>query len=147
LPVHHDDGKDFHSTQLKVASLHCRPGLQEELKASQRDVAALQQALAEARVGQLAGEAVTLGNGAVLLAAAVDGLDAKSLQARSSQPVSHFSSYKAMHCRAAICSGRYKRSLQRCAAASLLVPADAKHECTAGLYIAVQCWIQSMVTL
>jgi hypothetical protein len=67
-------------------------------------VAALQKALAEARVAQLAGEAVTLGNGAVLLAAAVDGLDAKSLQVKNPRPDSHSCSYKAMHCRAAVCS-------------------------------------------
>lgn len=58
-------------------------GLQEELKATQRDVAALQKALAEVRVASLAGDAQTLANGATLLAAAVDGLDAKSMQVRA----------------------------------------------------------------
>ena len=70
-----------------IAVAQHRAVLQEELKASQRDVASLQKALAEARVGQLAGQAQTLGNGAVLLAAAVEGLDAKSLQARSGRLV------------------------------------------------------------
>ena len=64
-------------------------------------------------MAQLAGEAQTLGNGAVLLAAAVDGLDAKSLQARSGWP---FCSAHAGRCTAAllfaVCSGRYKRRLR-----------------------------------
>ena len=52
----------------------------EELKASQKEVAALQKALAGARVATLAGQAAALPNGAKCLAASVEGLDAKSLQ-------------------------------------------------------------------
>ncbi len=52
----------------------------EELKATQKEVAALRTALATARVASLAGEAEQLPNGARLLATAVEGLDAKSLQ-------------------------------------------------------------------
>lgn len=104
--------------------MHCCniAGLQEELKASQRDVAALQKALAEARVAQLAGEAVTLGNGAVLLAAAVDGLDVKSLQACSSWPVLS-SACRTMHCSTAARSGRSECSL--CGASCMLMLQDA----------------------
>ena len=60
-------------------------GLQEELKAAQKEVGALQRALATARVASLASEAEAQPNGARLLAASVEGLDAKSLQASCMQ--------------------------------------------------------------
>ena len=55
-------------------------GVLDELKAAQKEAAALRSELALAKAGELAAQAVTTGSGAKYLAARLDGVDGKALQ-------------------------------------------------------------------